>query len=249
MSTAMEELKKMKEDSAAAKAVEPKTYVHVLLDDSVSMQSRKGEAIRLFNQQVEVVRAMCKGQNIRVSLIKFSSQVSDPVYWDADPLKLDKIDEVIYNPEGHSTRLMDGIGISIAKLKALPDIENEDVAVLFMIVTDGEENDSQEFKHAAILDLISECEKGRWTFTFLGASKESLAEAEKIGIKSGNTVLAAGAADMGRVSMRGAVGTMSYFNNRVPGAFTQFSNHYAATEGMSEADLQAELDKGLHKTD
>ena len=216
--SAIDEINKMKDDFTEAKKGEPKTYVHMLLDDSVSMQSRRGAAIQMFNEQVDAVRDMCAGQSIKVSLIKFSSHVSDPLYWDADVLKLEKIDEAVYNPDGASTRLMDGIGVSIAKLNALSDIADDNVSVLFMIVTDGEENDSREFDKAKILDLIGAQEKtGRWTFTFLGASKESLAEAASIGIHAGNTIMAATAGDMMTVSCAAGANTRGYMADRKKG--------------------------------
>ena len=55
--------------------------------------------------------------------------------------------------------------------------------VIFVIVTDGEENSSKEFSKAQIKEKIAEQQsKYNWQFTFLGANQDAFAEAGGMGI-------------------------------------------------------------------
>jgi hypothetical protein len=58
--------------------------------------------------------------------------------------------------------------------------------ILFVIFTDGQENQSVEYTRQSIFDLISRKEEAGWTFVFMGANQDVYAETERIGIKAGN---------------------------------------------------------------
>jgi hypothetical protein len=76
------------------------------------------------------------------------------------------------------TALYDAIGKAI-------NIQKEDKMenVIFLIVTDGQENASREFNRKIIKDLISEMEsKHKWKFIYLGANQDSFAVGNSIGI-------------------------------------------------------------------
>jgi hypothetical protein len=55
--------------------------------------------------------------------------------------------------------------------------------VIFVIVTDGQENSSHEFSKARIKEMIDQQQtKYNWQFTFLGANQDAFAEAGGMGI-------------------------------------------------------------------
>jgi len=57
--------------------------------------------------------------------------------------------------------------------------------VIFVIVTDGEENSSSEFSKPQIREKIAEQQaKFNWQFTFLGANQDAFAEAGGMGIRA-----------------------------------------------------------------
>lgn len=226
--------------AAPAAGGTPKTYVLMVLDDSVSMQDIRAKAIEMFNEQVKTIKAMGAGQNIRVGALRFSSHVKEPWIWDADTSKLDELTEATYNPQGSSTCLLDGIGIGIAKLKDFSDINDPNVAVLFQVVTDGLENSSREFDHEKIMELIKECEKTeRWTFTFLGASLESIAEAKKLGFGAGNVAMGVGTKS---ANVRAAAGTASYLSGRACGQSVA-SAFYSQSDSLSDEEVEENLKK------
>ena len=60
---------------------------------------------------------------------------------------------------------------------------------MFVIITDGEENSSREFKIHQIGDLI-EHQKNvyKWEFVFLGANQDAIATASQMGISAGHAL-------------------------------------------------------------
>lgn len=95
-------------------------------------------------------------------------------------------------PRG-STALLDAVGRAIHdtgdRLSKMPEPERPSL-VIFVVMTDGLENSSKEFKKSHIKVMIERQQKEYdWQFTFLGANQDAFAEAADLGIGS------AGAAD------------------------------------------------------
>lgn len=62
----------------------------------------------------------------------------------------------------------------------------EKLAVLFVIVSDGQENASREWTRAKIFERISAKQKDDgWDFLYIGANQDSYAEGAAVGIASG----------------------------------------------------------------
>jgi hypothetical protein len=88
-----------------------------------------------------------------------------------DPIKkLDSINDRTYNPSS-MTPLFDAMGFSISKLKKYLE-GKENYSVLVTILTDGEENSSQEYTGIAIKNLVDELKEQNWTFTYIGADHD-----------------------------------------------------------------------------
>jgi hypothetical protein len=89
------------------------------------------------------------------------------------------------------TALLDAVGRAINetrdRLAKMPEADRPGL-VVFVIVTDGEENSSREFSKACVKELIqrqqTEC---NWHFTFLGADQDAFAEAGELGVAAGGT--------------------------------------------------------------
>jgi hypothetical protein len=86
-----------------------------------------------------------------------------------------------YRPDA-LTPLYDAIATTIRRTenKAGKD------AVLFIVMTDGEENASKEHDFKSVQALIEE--KSDWTFVYLGANQDAWAVGTKMGIAAGNTM-------------------------------------------------------------
>jgi uncharacterized protein YegL len=95
-----------------------------------------------------------------------------------------------WTPRG-LTRLRDAIGKTINDVKEdISNMKKKDRPdkVIFVIVTDGGENDSKEFESQQVKDMIAECEKEHWAFIYLGADQDAFAEGTGVGIRAGNTL-------------------------------------------------------------
>ncbi len=91
-----------------------------------------------------------------------------------------------------STALLDAIGKTIAKEKAIQDTLSKGekaTKVLFIIITDGLENASKEYNSATVKRLIeTQKEKYGWEFLFLGANIDAIETANTIGISAEKAV-------------------------------------------------------------
>lgn len=71
-----------------------------------------------------------------------------------------------------------------ARLSKLPEAVRPGL-VIFVVMTDGEENSSKEFTKAQIKSMIQkQTDQYNWQFTFLGADQNAFAEAAVLGINA-----------------------------------------------------------------
>lgn len=165
-----------------------KSYVVFVLDESSSMGMMREEAIAAFNQQRLDVQKNVRGTGIstRVSLVKFATEVPEPIYWNKGVTKIKKLGFSGYRPHG-MTAMLDAVGTSIDRLLEEPDINDENTAVLFVVISDGEENNSKEFNYRTLGVKIKELqESGRWTFTYSGANQDLSRLKSELNIPVGN---------------------------------------------------------------
>jgi hypothetical protein len=86
---------------------------------------------------------------------------------------------------GGGTALLDAVGQAIDnagnRLRNIPEISRPG-KVVFIVVTDGEENSSKSYTKEQIKNLINEqTKKYNWEFTYLGANVDAFHEAGSIG--------------------------------------------------------------------
>jgi uncharacterized protein YegL len=161
--------KKIKEESNKAK----ETEIVVVLDRSGSMQSIAQSTVDGFNTFLN------EQQNAEgdayITLVQFDDRYemdykSIPVS-EAKPL----INGETFSPRG-MTALFDAIGKTINELETDRD-------VVFVIITDGHENASREYKRDAVMKMIEDLEKNKgWYFLFLGANQDAIKAGGDIGI-------------------------------------------------------------------
>jgi hypothetical protein len=162
------------------------TWIVYVLDESGSMNSIKNDTIGAFNQFISEQQKV-EGE-ASCTLVKFNSKI-EKVYENVSILKIPNLDESNYKPSA-MTRLYDAIGSTIketkSSIKMLPE-ENQPEKVLFVILTDGQENTSKEFDRDTIFEKIAKREKKGWNFIYLGANQDAMKEGGKIGISKGKT--------------------------------------------------------------
>jgi len=80
---------------------------------------------------------------------------------------------------------IDKVGTKLAAM----DEADRPSKVIFLIITDGEENSSRSFNINKIKEMVKhQQEVYKWEFVFMGANLDSLSEGAAMGISSGNTM-------------------------------------------------------------
>lgn len=139
----------------------------MVVDESGSMEIIRKQALVGINETLETIRKMQKAHSEleqRVTLITFDSTHMNMFYDNVPADNVRSLSMRDYRPCG-GTPLYDAIGMGIAKINAQAA---EGDNVLVTIVTDGEENCSEEYSLRMIKNLIEKLKKQGWTFTFIG---------------------------------------------------------------------------------
>jgi Mg-chelatase subunit ChlD len=158
------------------------TEIIFVLDKSGSMESIRKETVVGFNDFVH--RQLTEPGETKISLILFDTKYS--VLYSGIPLQ-EAIDLTFasYEPDG-GTALLDALGTAIDRTgQRLAEIApNERPSkVIVVILTDGQENSSQEYSVQQVLDKVRHQTKVYgWEFIFLGANQDAWLEAGKLGI-------------------------------------------------------------------
>ncbi len=159
------------------------TVVHLLLDQSGSMSHLQQTTIDGVNEYVNTLKE--DGGKYKVSLTAFDTtmegiRLEKP--W--SNLYIDDVPELTvedYKPNG-GTPLHDAFCMT---LKDMPDRKDE--KYLFVVITDGGENSSKEYKAEDMKSLKKKLEaKDNWTFVYLGANQDSFATAKTYDFSTSN---------------------------------------------------------------
>jgi hypothetical protein len=158
-----------------------RVLVNVILDKSGSMSTKVQDVIGGFNLYLDEL-AKELAVDYGFSLTLFDTVVE--MKYKAVPLaKVAKLDDVTYRPSGN-TALLDAIGNTVQTVGT--DGFDKTITV---IMTDGEENSSREWTLQAIRELIRSKEAaGNWTFVFLGANLDAVAQGTNLGVPMANAV-------------------------------------------------------------
>lgn len=162
------------------------TDITILLDRSGSMAAIKDAMEGGFD---EFLHQHQQVPTTRISLIQFDGQNPyDEVYIERPVTDVPKLH---LQPRG-STPLLDALCTTIDKVgKRLAAKRQQDRPdkVLFVIITDGQENASHEFKREDVRKRVkTQTDTYKWEFVYLGANQDAFAEAASFGIDLGKTI-------------------------------------------------------------
>lgn len=156
------------------------TDIVVVLDRSGSMANCKADAEGGLNSFVQQQKEL-PGE-ARYTLIQFDTIV-DIIH---SGIPIQAVPKFSLVPRG-GTALLDAIGNAIlstgSRLAALPESERPGLVVM-VVVTDGGENSSHEFKRDQIRRMIETQQSVyNWQFSFLGANQDAFAAASGLGFQ------------------------------------------------------------------
>ena len=156
--------------------------MNILVDSSGSMEPIASDMVGSLNKLVDENREL----DVFVSYSIFSNEYQ-PVFANV-PIK--DVKRFQLKPDGMTAlvesayKMIDEVG---ARLAAIPEEERPE-KVMFVIVTDGEENNSKpEYTKERLLAKIKEqIEVYNWLFLYLGANQDAISVAESYGISAGH---------------------------------------------------------------
>lgn len=164
------------------------TELVFILDKSGSMSGLEKDTIGGFNSLLDQQRKV-DGECV-ITTVLFDNRYE---------LLHDRIDIRAVQPitgkeyfVGGSTALLDAIGKTIHKIGAVQKNTTEDYRaekVMFVIITDGEENASRNYSSMQIREMIQrQKERYGWEFIFLGANIDAVETARRFGIDADRAV-------------------------------------------------------------
>ena len=166
------------------------TLYQFIIDRSGSMRGLQQMVVGGYNEHLSAVRNMQEtypDQQFLVSLLTFD----DEVKWLVKPAPINKLKELpenAFTPRG-MTALLDAIGKGIHHIesKYAQKIQNDEMSVVMVIITDGAENASQFFNYHSIAKKIKERdETGKWTFSFIGCDFDAVHTSKMLNIRREN---------------------------------------------------------------
>lgn len=181
------------------------SHISFVLDRSGSMGYIQDDTIGGVNKFIEDQQAL-EGE-CTFTLCQFDDKYEID-YSFKNIKEVEKLTRATFQPRGW-TAMYDAIGRQIVetgeKLASLPEDQRPE-KVLFVILTDGQENSSKEFVRTKINEMIKhQNETYQWEFIFLGANIDAESVGTTLGIKAGNSMTFA----CNSTSVADSFGTMS----------------------------------------
>ena len=158
------------------------TELVFILDKSGSMGGLESDTIGGYNSMLEKQKAV-EGE-CHITTVLFDNNY-ELLHDRIDIKAVSPITEKEYSVGG-STALLDAIGMTINKIGNAQKHTADDYRaekVMFVIITDGEENSSREYSTEKVKAQIErQKEKYGWEFIFLGANIDAVETANRFGI-------------------------------------------------------------------
>lgn len=166
------------------------THISVILDRTGSMEPIRDDIIGGFNTFLS--RQKEEHGSATLTLIQFDSEDPFEVVYHFRPLEaVPPLNRRTFVPRA-STPLLDAIG------RGIRDLDNSlerlgpgerPAKVVFVVVTDGQENASREYTRAQVNRLIEQRDGAGWQFVFLSADLAAIQDAEAVGFRARSTMV------------------------------------------------------------
>lgn len=163
------------------------THIHVVLDRTGSMETIRNDTIGGFNSFLQEQQEL--PGKATMSLVQFDSQDPYEVVLDFENIsKAKKLTRETYVPRA-ATPLLDAIGRSINDVEEkISAMKKKPDGIIIAVITDGQENSSQEFNLDQIKKMIEDKQNEKWQFAFLSADLASIKDAIDMGIPLASTM-------------------------------------------------------------
>lgn len=233
---------------------DPEMYTHisVVLDRSGSMSSMSSAVVSGFDKFIEDQKK--EDGKATLSLVRFDD-VYEVVH---DFIDISKMKGLKLDPRG-STALLDAMGRTLEETRAtVLGMKKEDAPakVIFVFITDGEENASTKYTRKQIFEMIKalkDPERGdqvNWEFVFIGANQDAIAEGASYGIRATSSItFDATAAGATAAFSSLSKGISCYRSKKADDAEYAFdsADYEAQDKLLSKTGKSSDLSKGIAK--
>lgn len=159
-----------------------------LLDRSYSMKAVHAQSIDSYNEFVGKLKSDNNGA-CTLKLIQFDDRYEQ--HYDLPLQTVPALTDKTFEPRG-MTAYYDALGRAIdelgAELALLPE-GHRPGKVIFVTLTDGQENSSKTYTHGRVAEMIQhQREKYNWEFIYLGANHDAIAFATSLNIPVGSVM-------------------------------------------------------------
>ena len=166
------------------------THIAVILDRTGSMETIRDDTIGGFNAFLNTQKGAPGLASL--TLVQFDSQDPYEIVYHFKPLaEVPELTRETFVPRAN-TPLLDAIGRGINDLeKSLADKTEAErpSRVVMVLITDGQENASREFRKDQIEKMIkAKQEKAAWQFVFLSADLDAIGDALASGVRAASTL-------------------------------------------------------------
>ena len=165
------------------------THIAIVIDRSGSMASMAKDVIGGFNTLIKDQKTV-EGE-ATITMAQF-----DDIYeivHDFAPVKnVEELTNKTFVPRG-STALLDAMGKTMEEVRGkVLDMKSDEqpAKVIFVFITDGEENASSKYNRSQIFQMIKDL-KGKeqnneinWEFVFIGANQDAIQEGGSMGFRA-----------------------------------------------------------------
>src|SRR6266571_4126168 len=224
----------------------PKNYVGISLDTSASMSPHARLAVADYNSLIAGLKdgAQAGGLDTIVSVVRCGVGYGATVERDVVNSSVAALKNLTdYRANGDGTPLWDSVGMLIDMLEATPDINDNEVSFLVMVITDGIENRSRHWSASNLRRKIMQLQgTDRWSFVFRVPMGYARDLTDKLGIPEGN-VLEWEQTSRGfeRATQSTATALRGYLSGVATGKRST-NRFYADLAGVTPSDLKRELE-------
>ena len=214
------------------------TQIVIVLDRSGSMEVVREATIESFNQFI--IRQKAAPGEASVYFVQFNTEYQ--VLFDKPIADAPTLSYLTYQPNG-GTALYDAVGHTIdtigQRFSVMPEPERPG-KVIFVVLTDGEENSSRRYSQMMIADRVEhQRTKYGWEFVFLGANQDAVMTARGLAIPH-QAAMSYKARPQGVVAAMDALNDYTaMFMEGAPAAFSA-EHRAAAMGGVVDPDAEGE---------
>ena len=148
------------------------THIALIVDESSSMSSIARQTVDMINAQIDSVKQQQIDDSnsiVTMSIVTFGSTVKfDDTRWMQPASTINSWKNSDFRPSG-MTALLDAVGKTQAKFQQSIDADNDNASFLLIAITDGEENNSIEWKNVTKFNkhIKTANDTGRYTLAVM----------------------------------------------------------------------------------